>query len=283
MDLNSFKVIESTQGLFVSDCVFELDTYERLVAEFPLSELRQKMGLTYFADMDSARSPEAIAQVVKHSKLWKLLIRQVTSKEFRSSLIRRFEAELIDVRGAESIKRLKASNTEVKVGFHLSRRGYLLSPHTDTGQKLITIILYLPPVHEALVKAAGTNFYSPIDVPTGEAFLEKLLSIDGKAPHAQHPRVFGVSLDRVYGKEDYSTDLNFKLKEFDALHRRSTHVSYQPNRALAFVKSNLSWHDVRLEDSPVEFLRRSFYINFTAKTGSSLSFGKGIVNRFKVV
>lgn len=278
MDLKRFHRIDDTPGLFVLDDVHNRHFYVELVDSFPEVALTHKMGANYFADFDSSRDSQTIREVASASPAWKSLIREVTSRKFRTSLLFYFRTELTRVRGVEEVNRLNSGNTEVKVGFHLSRNGYVLSPHTDTGAKLVTIILYMATNEEDSLVEAGTNFYCPIEKVAGDQFLSKLLSKAGKLLPQGTSEVFGVSLDRVYGTHDNHEQVAVALEEFDRIHQRSSQLGYQPNRAVAFVKSNYSWHDVRLVDVPPNFLRKSFYINFMIKPSGPPNAGKSFAS-----
>jgi len=266
----------------VLDDFLDRKLYMELVESFPEGVLTRKMGANFFADLDSSRDSRAIREAVSTSPAWRSLIRQVTTRKFRTELLSYFRMELTRVRGAEEVNRLSSGNTEVKVGFHLSRSGYILSPHTDTGAKLVTIILYLATNEEDSLVEAGTNFYRPIEKLAGKQFLSELLFREGKVLPAEMTEVFGVSLDRVYGAEDSHEKVKSALEAFDSIHERSSQLGYRPNRAVAFVKSNFSWHDVRLIDVPPHFLRKSFYINFMIQPRRSPKVGKKIGSRLRL-
>lgn len=262
-NLKSFKSVLDSPSVFVSREFLEPESYVEMVATFPTVEMKSKMGERYFSEIDSERHRKEFLSVVSKFRSWSSLFRDVSGFRFRRALLTHFRRELSQIRGVDSIRNLRLSDTEVKCSFHLSRNGYLLAPHTDTGLKLITIILYLPDSDEVLV-GAGTRFYRSRDAEAGAQFMASLLTDQDKQELAAPYGVVGPSLSRVYSADGATQQVLKEIERFDAVHECILETSFTANQSVLFIKSNHSWHDVRLKDLQPTQLRKSFVINFSA-------------------
>lgn len=274
VELSKFAPVLSSPIVYVADSLFEVATYTKLNAVFPTEVMKKMMGDRYFAEIDSERHQSCFEEIVASQLAWTRLTSAVSSRRFKKRLLSKFKADLLAVRGERAISRMVPRNTEIKCSFHLSRNGYLLSPHTDTGKKLITIVVYLGDLDTSL-NGAGTRFYGARDPVRGKEFLLTLLDSKDKIQIEEPYGIVGVAIDRVYGSTDLSPEIEGKINHFDALHQVLLETSFVGNSAVLFIKSNNSWHDVRLSSLHDGQLRRSFVINFYLRE----SVTKRIVNR----
>jgi hypothetical protein len=263
LNLASFKLVSNSPFVFESSSAVTKEFYQKILASFPTSEMRSNMSDRFFAEIESARHRKEFHSVIAKSKQWSSIYKEVTSPRFRRALLQHFGRELCEFRGVDQVRNLRVSDTEVKCSFHLSRNGYLLAPHTDTGLKLITIIIYLLGSEEELV-GAGTRFYKARDDKAGEQYLRSLLDDEDRRELDAPFGIFGAGLERVYEVDNRTTEVLEEIKRFDMIHERILETPFVSNRSVIFIKSNDSWHDVRLDSLQDGQLRKSFVINFSA-------------------
>jgi hypothetical protein len=262
LELTSFVSTVLEPRVYVSEKIIAPDLFRSLVESFPTEHLNEKMGEAYFAEIDSERHGNEFRQIMHTRSEWNKLFRFVTSSKFRSQLLQRFSTELHDLRGTEMMTGLRSSDTEVKCSFHMSRNGYLLSPHTDTGKKMITIVIYVGEFNEELI-GAGTRFYRARSQKLGSEYLQELLDDDDRKELEKPNGIVGVNIGRVYSAGDRTLELQEHLKRFDSIHDCVFECGFRGNRAVLFIKSNTSWHDVRLESVSNGQFRRTFVVNFS--------------------
>lgn len=262
LELSSFVSTVLEPRVYVSEEIIAPDLFRSLIESFPTEDLNEKMGEGYFAEIDSARHGTEFRQIMRTRFEWNKLFRDVTSSKFRRQLLQRFSLDLHDIRGTEMMMGLGSLGTEVKCSFHMSRNGYLLSPHTDTGRKLITIVIYVGEHNQELI-GAGTRFYRARNQELGNGYLQGLLDDDDRKELAKPNGIVGASVSRVYSAGDRTPELQEELERFDAIHDCVFECEFNGNRAVLFIKSNTSWHDVRLETVADVQFRRSFVINFS--------------------
>jgi hypothetical protein len=262
VNLSTFFKVAEKPLVFCSDAPIPPAIFGQLVRQFPLDEMLAQMGSGYFSEIDSARHPALFAQITRRFPVWKHLFREVSSNNFKRSLTARFESELVEIRGEAQVRGLRLSDTEIKCSFHLSRNGYLLSPHTDTGMKMITIVFYLHDEGDE-IKGAGTRFYSAREPSAGLEYLRGLLDDENLLELDRPFGVVGAGVERVYQVSDRTVQVMNEVRRFDMIHDCILEVPFVGNRAVLFVKSNESWHDVRLESLDEHQLRKSFVVNFS--------------------
>lgn len=262
LQLSSFVSATQEPRVHVSEEIFAPDLYRVLAESFPTAALKEKMAETFFAEIDSNRHRTEFKQILQSSTGWNKVFQHVTTSRFRRQLLQQFCTEISEVRGVESMSSIKLLDTEVKCSFHMSRNGYLLSPHTDTGKKLITVVIYIDDRNQELI-SAGTRFYRARDQALGKDYLQGLLDDDDRQEFSRPDGIVGASVGRVYAAGDRSPELLEELKRFDSIHDCVFECGFRGNRAVLFIKSNTSWHDVRLESMEDGQFRRSFVINFS--------------------
>lgn len=254
--------------VYVTDQALSRDLYVELSNTFPAAEMKERMGNGYFSEIDSARHRVDFDRVLKSRPEWKQLYRAVSRSKFKEELLHHFKQDLESIRGPRELARVTSNNTEVKCSFHMSRRGYLLSPHTDTGKKMITIVIYLGDAGNEMV-GAGTRFYQASDSVKGREFMLSLIDDDDRLELDRPYGVVGAGVGRVYESQDRTPEVDSAIQRFDSLHKCTFESRFQGNRAVLFIKSNYSWHDVRLDTLPEGVMRQSFVINFSVASSAN--------------
>jgi hypothetical protein len=249
--------------VYQSNQAVNQELYRELLATFPSSEMKSEMGERFFSEIDSDRHPKQFRSVVAKSKQWRSIWDEVSRPKFRQALLQRFHRQLCEIHGEDKIRQLRVSDTQVKCSFHCSRNGFLLAPHTDTGLKLITIIFYLAEVGEELT-GAGTRFYRARVATAGDQYIRDLLDDEDKRRLEDPFGIVGVALERIYAPYDRGHNGLGGIQQFDDVHECILQTEFVSNRMILFIKSNNSWHDVRLEALPDAQFRKSFVINLLA-------------------
>ena len=262
LNVDRFFKAEDQPVVFSADKLFPSELFGELLQTFPQDELEELMGDNFFAEMDSDRHQEQFKKFIEKTPVWKRLYREVSHRNFKRALLARFDRELTDIRGTKAVNSFRTIDTEVKCSFHLSRNGYLLSLHTDTGMKMVTVVIYL---HEegTELPGAGTRFYQAEDAAAGLDYIRGLLDDKGQCELDRPFGVVGVAVGRVYQQADITEETLRQVKTFDSLHKCALEVPFVGNHAVLFIKSNDSWHDVRLEHLQDDEYRKSFVINFS--------------------
>lgn len=266
--ISSFFLANEAPRVYVTDEALSRDLYVELSNTFPAVEMKERMGNGFFSEIDSARHRADFDRVLKSRPEWKQLYRAVSRSKFKEELLHHFKQDLELIRGSKGLARVTPQNTEVKCSFHMSRRGYLLSPHTDTGKKMITIVIYFGDSSNEMV-GAGTRFYQANDPVKGREFMVSLIDNDDRLELDRPYGVVGAGVGRVYKSQDRTPEVDSEIRRFDSLHKCTFESRFQGNRAVLFIKSNYSWHDVRLDTLPEGVMRQSFVINFSLSSSAS--------------
>lgn len=274
LQLCSFILANQEPRVYVLKEALPQTLYERLSDGFPTVELQEKMGHGFFADIDSGRHAKEFNHILGNKPLWNKLVQGLMAKKFQKSLVEQFQSDLNEIRRSQN---LFSQDTVVKCAFHLSRNGYLLSPHTDTGNKVITIIIYFGDEDQQLV-GAGTRFYRASNPTVGMEYVRSLCNDDDRKLLDHYNGVIGVAVGRVYEEKDRTPELEAEIHRFDSIYNCVFESRFMGNQAVLFIKSNTSWHDVRLESLASNQFRRSFVINFYLSTDKRRSLFKKLLS-----
>jgi hypothetical protein len=107
----------------------------------------------YIADLETLEVEEA-AQ--RGGDAWRSLRSWLPGERFRDLVVRKFGAGILRRFGGEA--RLK---TEVEVRFVRDFTDFSIAPHTDTPEKLVSLLFYLP--RDESLRHLGTSLYVPKD------------------------------------------------------------------------------------------------------------------------
>ena len=259
LNVEKFEVIPGPFPLFVNQQCFEPSAYQALASTFPSLEKFEKVFLEGKRKLD-IRDHE-FSQLIKDSgPLWRRLIDELNTQNFVDDLknlasardhsgklkerlskkwvlFKDAYAQTPD-RLAEKINGIDLStHLPVKISFEFSHLtdGSSIPPHTDSLNKLISIVIFFP--DESLQHASqvlGTNFYETEN-------REKWSTWDtGTITDAEEMARFE--------------------KEFTVFYR----ADFCPNAGVCFFKNELSWHGLPKISIAPSSTRKAFIANVFA-------------------
>lgn len=222
--------------LFWLDDFLPADAYAALASSFPDDSYfagESEGGKRYFS---SRRARSLFLQFRQQHPLWNQLLCAFESDAFVRDLNRMARRALVEARGLSGLKawRLDAEvpagwqarfTQPAQVEFQFSRLGvgsYVL-PHTDSGAKLASLMLYFPSADWQEAYGGGTEFYRP-----------KRTILEENWANAEFP--------------------------FEEMATFAT-TGFCPNRLAVFLKSKNSFHGVPPVRCPRHMTRDSLNIN----------------------
>jgi len=227
--------------------------YEQLVRDFPDPHgYGFSKTLEYGKTYSTYQAGESIEWIESVSRGWAATIRTLSSRPYIGDCERWARPFLSRVRKRVAHKRWrvwpeeKAGLSDLSVQFDCEfsslRRSTSLPPHTDRMSKILSFVLYFPPLDWRPEWGGGTELYRPRD-----------------------PRF----------NRNWS---NFRLPRscmelvFDS--------GFVPNRLLFFVKTQNSWHGVAPLQCPPEVARRTFNFNIEISAESRGRFVNRVTEAF---
>jgi hypothetical protein len=226
--------------------VFEPGLYERLVASYPdksLFEFKPALGNKY--SLSEVNHAAQYDQFIRGNADWQRFHAYVKGDDFVPQVLAFLKARHIDLgldrykvvsrapieRRASALSRLRR-RTELSARFEFSMMGAdggSILPHTDTPQKLVTLVFSMAREGEwNPAWGGGTDIVLPKD----------------------RTRIYN-HLNRYLGFEDVDV---LKTLEFT------------PNQCVIFVKTYNSWHSVSpMTGTGTDALRRTLTVNIEAK------------------
>lgn len=238
----------------------------QLRAEYPTELLQSRIGDRFSANINFHESSQEIADFLLRSPAWQAYYVAFTSPQWLTTTVEMFKSEIIRryprvIRPLLGRRVLNVENLEVTVALSYSRRGFLLSPHSDDKFKVLTLIHYLPE-NIGAETTGGTRFFLP---KTGtrrkslRSFSEWSRSLRRFLPLFWLVPTTEMSLTRRYTEGD-APDHTQRAK-FDESFLQGDYVDYRINRMSGFVKNDWTVHEVDLSDFPNGQYRRAALVN----------------------
>ena len=218
--------------------------YEQLVAAFPNEEMMKRLhGSTDKLSLSEKNHPVRYRQFVRSNPLWRDFHAYVKRHGFVGEILQMLRSSHIDLKLSGAVTtvpgawaRIVASLLSFKLPYDLTRLsarfefsivhgdGGCLKPHTDTPNKLITLVISMVGENEwPLEYGGGTDVNRALDVKN------------------------------AYNHANRSLDFS----DVEVLHT----YPFEPNQCVIFVKTFNSLHSVRPIHAPPGVLRKSLTIN----------------------
>ncbi|MGE0717843.1 MAG: hypothetical protein AB7P02_20515 [Alphaproteobacteria bacterium] len=184
-----------------ADGVFPDAFYRRLLASLPSGDVLPplvdsgRVGATYPRERRVlALTPEGMATLPDAERpLWAGLAEILLGRRFLDALSARFRREITERFPDGCVTKVEATYCD-------DSARYVLEPHTDAPQKLITAIFYLPDA--AGQEHLGTTLYAPIDpdfrCPGGPHHDRQLFRPVGTVPYRPNTMFAFVKTDRSF-------------------------------------------------------------------------------------
>jgi hypothetical protein len=219
--------------------IFEPSRYLRLVNSFPANELFRFMQ--YHGDkwsLSEINNPVKYHEFLRSNPDWKKLYEEVKSKGFIDQILDALLMSKIDLglisetrdgfwSGLKKLFQTRNRNGQLTARFEfsmMSANGGYIYPHTDSPQKLITLVMSMARPgewHESW--GGGTDMMRPLDVSNNFNFMNRYLQFD----------------------------------ETDVIET----MAYEPNQCVIFIKTFNSLHAVRPMSGPKGVMRRTLTVN----------------------
>jgi len=238
----------------------------QLRGEYPTELLKRRLGDRLSANLNFHDPSREVAEFLAQSPAWRAYYDAFKSPHwllatvelFRSDFICRYPNWLRPLLGRRV---LNVDNLEVTVAVSYSRRGFLLSPHSDDKYKVLTLIHYLPE-KDGTETTGGTRFFLPKPEITRRSlrpFSEWSRGLRRFLPFFWLVPTTEASLVRRY-EEGEAPDRKQRA-EFDESFVQGDYVEYRTNRMSGFVKNDWTLHEVDLSDFPPDQFRRAALVN----------------------
>jgi hypothetical protein len=219
--------------------------YRRLYQTFPSpDELLLKTEYGNKSIMSSWRERERFEAFCRERSAWRQVVQLFEHPRFVQDAQDFLRAPIVEARGLRGHRRWSFRTGGLRMPwevpvrtdfeFSLLRTGTLITPHSDSRKKLVSMLLYLPDPRWQDVYGGSTRLFRPID--------EKARS-----------RWCRWNMNHVPDKDR------------DAFYREmepGSECEFRPNRLLLFIKSECSFHDMKMIQCPEDILRTSFNVNF---------------------
>lgn len=263
INLSDFVKIDGPIKARYLSTAFSHDFYHQLQAQLPVEFLKNRRGPDFFSRLTSLGEPQQFETFLSTAPAWNDVISYFSEKATINHFLALFSEDIIQSRGLT--QSLDANSIQMQFDFHLAQRGYFMAPHTDTGNKVLTLVFYLP--DEGMpVLAGGTRLYKPTSAKA-TSYLYKMSKHDTQGGGENQDRLplLSASLPRTYKASDHTEATDVAMMEFDEHYECYFGEEFVANSCLAFVKSSDSWHDVRLQHFPANTDRWTFLVNFNIR------------------
>jgi hypothetical protein len=257
-----FTIFECAQ--FLPDEIFE-----QLATTYPWEQLRSKLqGSNLRGRMDEVADRAEFVSHLKQHPIWADLISALRSRAFRKDAHQVFRAGLRSRAPRGSILRrfnftvLPSWLLETKCDMTAYRRGFYLTPHTDSAKKFLALLIYFPELSvQAGPNSEGTGFWRESRVGASNEWFLRLTAT--RFTDAQDAPLAGPKLARRFSEDDVVPG---EVAEFASDFERFHVSAGLPNSAAGFVKARNSWHDVDLRHYPEDRLRGALLVNINVIT-----------------
>ena len=224
--------------------VFAPDLYAEMIAAFPDVDLLKRLhGNTDKLSLSEKNHPLRYRQFVRSNPLWRDFHAYVKRRGFVGDILQMLRSKHIDLKLSGAVTtvagawaRIGYSLLQLKLPYDLTRlsarfefsvvhgEGGCLKPHTDTPNKLITLVISMVDENEwPLEYGGGTDVNRALDV-----------------------------------KNTYNhANRSLEFSDVEILHT----YPFEPNQCVIFVKTFNSLHSVRPIHAPPDALRKSLTIN----------------------
>jgi len=251
---------------FWIDDFLEVAEDQRLRDQFPTELMLRRLGDRLSVNLNFHDSSTEVSEFLKFSPAWRDYYSVFTSQAWLIETIKTLRSEFAAryprvIRPLFYRRVLNPKNLQVTVALSFSRRGFLLSAHSDDKFKVLTLIHYLPERGGAEGRG-GTRFFLPRhkhSLAHLRQFTEwsrgfrRFLPLFRLAPSTE------ASLSRRY--EEGVIPNESERVRFESAFALSDYVDYRVNRICGFVKNNWTLHEVNLEEFPADQFRRAALIN----------------------
>jgi hypothetical protein len=261
----------------------------QLRSEYPtelmLSRLKDRLSI----NLNFHDGSDEVMSFLAGSPAWRRYHEAMTSREWLTETIKTFKTEFVRrypvlLRPLLAARVLNPANLEVTVALSFSKRGFLLSPHSDDKFKLLTLIHYLPAQSGAELKG-GTSFFLPREkcsLRDVRQFSEWSRGLRKFLPFYRLAPAIDASLTRRY--EEGEVPNAAERARFKELFEPGDYVEYRANRISGFVKNNWTFHEVDLSDFPEGEFRRAALVNIRLRPtrwARVIPFVERVLSRFK--
>lgn len=224
--------------------VFAPDLYAEMLAAFPHVDLMKRLhGNTDKLSLSEKNHPLRYRQFVQSNPLWRDFHAYIKRRGFVGDILQMLRSKHIDLKLGGAVTtvggawaRIAYSLLSLKLPYDLTRlsarfefsivhgEGGCLKPHTDTPNKLITLVISMVDAHEwPLEYGGGTD-------------VNRALDVKNAYNHANR---------------------SLEFSDVEILHT----YPFEPNQCVIFVKTFNSLHSVRPIHAPADALRKSLTIN----------------------
>ena len=239
MDLsNNINIKQSDPfTIFIIRDFIKNETHERCLENFPAD-----MNLFMTDNLGKYRienfSP--LMARLKSSPVWKDIFSRFRSPDFFREIMKAndddgkyFHFSVNPLVNFINIFILGKKPYYISYEFSVIVSGGRIAPHTDSKNKIVTMMLYFPKSDQQNGAGLGTEFYSfnPDKIDAYENF------------------------------ENIHNDNN-QFPDFDQDSMVSYRSRFEKNNLVGFFRSAYSWHAVNIEDVPGDGLRRSLNVNY---------------------
>jgi hypothetical protein len=227
LSFNNVNFLYEPYPIGIAAGVFEEQFYKQLVETFPPVEFfsfMPNLGNKY--SLSEVNNPDKYHEYVRTTPAWNEFHHWIKREEFPGEILAMLRAHKIDLDVPSTAAANGSGSSRLKrLVFGEAAHGGFIKPHTDSPQKIITLVV---------------------------AMLEK----------GEWNPAFGGGTD-VLRPKDITNNFNFKNNylEFDEVETLTT-FEYQPNQCVIFIKTFNSLHAVRpMTAQDGQLMRKTLTVN----------------------
>jgi len=243
--------------IFEKKSFFDQNKYQNLFNNFPdkkyFLKKDKKGGKLSFSNKD-----EIFFKFLRNNQIWSDFYNEINSSSFLEKFLDLIKKDLKNIDQRKKLKNfiyinndkkhylsskikkkiISAFATPVRIGmqFSIIKSGNFIPPHCDTTNKLLSLMIYFPDIHETSKyknKTLGTNFF--------------------KIKNNLKTNLFDGWNNTLLSKKD----TNIFLKNYELFHTSK----FEKNKIVGFVKNDKSWHNVDKFNLHGSNFRKSVNIN----------------------
>lgn len=264
--------------------LFPAEFAANLVATFPNSLLAERLGDGLYSNINLNEDSPEINDFFKENPEWNEYRELVRSKLFVENCIAFLHQDLRKRYSKlwQLFFRSRATSTKhifTTMQATMSRRGFIMSPHSDDKYALVSMIHYFPSNGSSAQLTGGTRFFKPKTDSLRTKDIRKF-SEWGHGLRRILPFWLAIGFEGSVSRNKYGGTINkTEISAFNELFVESNYFTYESNKLIGFVKDSFSFHEVDLLDFPENELRRAILVNLRLKPSKISVFYDRIINK----
>lgn len=269
---------------FSIDNIFSTELAENLNATFPNSLLAERLGDGLYSNINLNEDSPEVSEFFRQNPEWNEYRELVRSKLFVENCLAVLSHDLRNRYSKlwQFILGGRATSTKhifTTMQATMSRRGFIMSPHSDDKYALVSMIHYFPVNSSSAQLTGGTRFFKPKTDSLRTKDIRKFTEW-GRGLRRILPFWLAIGFEGSVSRNKYGGAINkTEISAFNELFVESNYFTYESNKMIGFVKDSFSFHEVDLLAFPENEFRCAVLVNLRLRPSKISILYDRIINK----